>query len=59
MNKMLTKGEKIYFIIMEIVVTLSFTFITIGIEKLKYEFNWVLALIAMWIQFNKYIFKED
>lgn len=58
MNKM-TKFEKIYFSIMQIIVIFVFAFYTIGIEKLKYEYNWVIALILASIQLDIYFFNDN
>ena len=55
----MTKYDKIYFILMEISVVLTFAFYTVGIEKLKYEYPWVIALIILWILFDLWAFNKE
>ena len=55
MNKM-TKFEKIYFTIVQIIVVLVFAFYSLGIQRLKYEYWYVIALILMFIQIDKYFY---
>ena len=55
---MLSKRDKIFLIVEQIWGILIFVFYAIGIERLRYDYNWVVTLILITIIFDIYCFKK-